>query len=392
MRIAITGASGFIGQALVQYFTACRHELVLIGRHKSSLARIFPDHKIFDYEDLDPAFEAVDAVVHLATRNSDSQSDLEAFKKDNIDLSLKLADHATRAGVKRFVFASTIRAIEPGRKDYYGTSKHAAETALSALHNLPLTILRFGKVLSQSPRGKLKLVNYLPTPLRAFALDLLTALKPTTRLDTALAAIENALNDEVFQTRLVTEQQRNSRSYHIVKRLIDLVGAMVLLLLTGWLIVLIALAIRFTDGGPVFFRQVRLGRNQQPFTLYKFRSMRTGTPQAGTHEVSANAVISIGGFLRRTKLDELPQMLNILQGSLSFVGPRPGLPLQEELRAEREKRHVYDALPGLTGLAQIQGIDMSEPKRLAEKDAEYLARRSILLDIKIALKTLPLGF
>jgi O-antigen biosynthesis protein WbqP len=127
------------------------------------------------------------------------------------------------------------------------------------------------------------------------------------------------------------------------------------------------------------FRQERVGLHQKPFTLVKFRTMRPGVASVATHLAEASAVTPFGRFLRRTKLDELPQLWNVLKGEMSLVGPRPCLPNQEELIAERQKRGVFQVRPGITGLAQVNGIDMSEPGRLAEVD-ERMVRTFTLKD------------
>lgn len=147
------------------------------------------------------------------------------------------------------------------------------------------------------------------------------------------------------------------------------------------------LAIRLNSPGAAIFRQTRVGREQQPFVLYKLRTMSTGTVQAGTHEVSAASVTAVGKFLRATKLDELPQLWNVVKGEMSLVGPRPCLPVQVELVEEREKRGVFAILPGITGLAQVEGIDMSDPVKLAERDSDYVGDKSFALDLRILLAT-----
>lgn len=115
--------------------------------------------------------------------------------------------------------------------------------------------------------------------------------------------------------------------------------------------------------------------------------MRAGTESRGSHEVSAAQITRLGHFTRKTKLDELPQVWNVLLGQMSFVGPRPCLPNQHELIAERETLSVFDVRPGVTGPAQLAGIDMSTPKRLAKADAEYIANRSFRGDLKLLLIT-----
>ena len=145
--------------------------------------------------------------------------------------------------------------------------------------------------------------------------------------------------------------------------------------------------VAWIDTRAPLFRQERVGRYQIPFTLLKFRSMRVGTPSIATHMVSSSSVTRIGGFLRRTKLDELPQIWNVLVGDMSFVGPRPSLFSQTELLHARQVRGVFEVRPGITGLAQVQGIDMSCPELLAELDARMIRDFSIGLYLILLVHT-----
>jgi len=142
-------------------------------------------------------------------------------------------------------------------------------------------------------------------------------------------------------------------------------------------ILIILLIIGFFDTGSPLFFQNRLGLNKKQFYLLKFRSMRLNTPSIATHLVQVNAITKWGFFLRKSKLDELPQLYNVLIGDMSFVGPRPNLFNQIELIKEREMRGVYSIRPGITGLAQISKIDMSNPKHLAETDAKMITQFNI---------------
>jgi lipopolysaccharide/colanic/teichoic acid biosynthesis glycosyltransferase len=128
----------------------------------------------------------------------------------------------------------------------------------------------------------------------------------------------------------------------------------------------------FDTGSPLFFQQ-RVGKDQKPFTLVKFRTMRKDTVSVATHLASSSSITKFGAFLRKTKLDELPQLWNVLKGDMSLVGPRPGLFNQDELTAERDALGVFAVRPGITGLAQVNEIDMSTPKLLAETDAKMIA-------------------
>lgn len=143
-------------------------------------------------------------------------------------------------------------------------------------------------------------------------------------------------------------------------------------LVAGFPVLLLLTLIGFFDTGSPVFRQVRVGRHQKPFTLVKFRTMKVDTVSVATHLASSTSITRFGHFLRKTKLDELPQLWNVLKGEMSLVGPRPGLFNQEELTAERAKRGVFEVRPGITGLAQVNEIDMSTPVLLAETDQKMI--------------------
>jgi O-antigen biosynthesis protein WbqP len=159
-------------------------------------------------------------------------------------------------------------------------------------------------------------------------------------------------------------------------------------LIFGTPIFVILLILGWRDTGSPLFMQERVGRQQKPFTLVKFRTMRPDTASVATHLADVSAVTKLGLFLRRTKLDELPQLWNVLMGEMSLVGPRPCLFNQVELITERELRGVFDIRPGITGLAQINGIDMSTPKLLAETDALMIKEMSLKAYFKYIFKTL----
>ena len=141
------------------------------------------------------------------------------------------------------------------------------------------------------------------------------------------------------------------------------------------------------DTGAPLFRQVRVGRHQQPFTLVKFRTMKVDTASVASHLASASSITRLGSVLRKTKLDELPQLWNVLKGEMSLVGPRPNLFNQTELIEERESRGVYRMRPGITGVAQVNDIDMSKPRLLAETDALMLQEMSLSLYFKLLWQT-----
>lgn len=178
-------------------------------------------------------------------------------------------------------------------------------------------------------------------------------------------------------TRRIPAATRNTETSpcrghgHTVLRVFDIFVSSLGLIAASPLLLILALVGLFDTGSPLF-RQTRVGRYKKPFTLVKFRTMRPDTAQVATHLVDASAITSFGRFLRRTKLDELPQLWNVLTGEMSMVGPRPCLFNQDELIAMREALGVFRVRPGITGLAQIQGVDMSNPAHLARTEASML--------------------
>ena len=159
-------------------------------------------------------------------------------------------------------------------------------------------------------------------------------------------------------------------------RLLDfLLSLLGLMLLWPVLIVLCVVGL-FDTGSPLFFQQ-RVGKQQKPFTLIKFRTMPVDTQSVATHLVGASSVTKFGHFLRRTKLDELPQLINVIRGDMSLVGPRPCLFNQDDVIRERVKRNVFNVRPGITGLAQIREVDMSTPVDLAQLDSEMINSMSV---------------
>lgn len=154
-------------------------------------------------------------------------------------------------------------------------------------------------------------------------------------------------------------------------RIIDFLAAFFGLLFL-WPILLIVVIIGLFDTGSPVFIQTRVGKNKQPFKLIKFRTMSVDTKSVASHLANNASITKLGAFLRKTKIDELPQLINVLKGDMSLVGPRPNLFNQQELIAERDNLGVYDVLPGVTGLAQVQNIDMSTPQLLAETDKRMI--------------------
>lgn len=174
-----------------------------------------------------------------------------------------------------------------------------------------------------------------------------------------------------------------------MKRLFDFLMSLIATIILSPVILIVALAVKFTSPGPMLFKQRRIGKDNVEFEIYKFRTMRIDTPNVPTHllENPEQWITPVGKFLRKTSLDELPQLFNILKGEMSIVGPRPALYNQLDLKEMRTKVEVHKLVPGLTGWAQINGRDEIPLSLKVNLDKEYLDRMSFLFDIKIIFMT-----
>ena len=183
----------------------------------------------------------------------------------------------------------------------------------------------------------------------------------------------------------------NSFYRSIGKRLIDIILSGVGIIVLAPFMVVIAILIKLESPGPVLFRQKRIGLHKKTFPIMKFRTMRIDTPKDTPTHMLANPeqyITKVGRFLRKTSLDELPQILNILKGDMAVIGPRPALWNQDDLVAERDKYGANDVLPGLTGWAQINGRDELEIPVKAKLDGEYVEKMSFLFDLKCFFGTI----
>lgn len=179
--------------------------------------------------------------------------------------------------------------------------------------------------------------------------------------------------------------------YQSIKRGVDFLSALLAIIILSPVLLLLAAAIKLESAGPVFFKQKRIGIHKKYFMIYKFRTMRTDTPKdVPTHLLDnpEQYITKLGHFLRKTSLDELPQLINILRGDMAIVGPRPALWNQDDLIKERDKYGANDVLPGLTGWAQINGRDELEIPVKAKLDGEYVRKMSFFFDLKCLFGTL----
>lgn len=383
----IVGATGLVGQQLVPILAASGARLLLIGRDAEKLRAMFPQEETGTYADIATAGQGFGTLLYLATVNNDTDAPYERFKQVNVDLALETRELAARARVARFIYFSSTHALDDGNDAPYARSKREAVDALRATPSIDTRVLYLPAVTGDRTSGRLGALNKLPRPLASGLLSVLKALKPTVGIaDIALALTALPAKEANTSTIISTGQSRNA-FYGLFKWLMDFISALAILLLLWWVMLTVWVMVRTQSPGPGIFRQTRVGRHGREFTCYKFRTMYISAPNVATHEAPASAVTPLGAFLRRTKLDELPQAFNILANQMSLVGPRPCLPSQTDLIAERQARGVLSIKPGITGLAQVNDIDMSDPKLLAQWDERYLRLRSLLLDMKLIVQT-----
>ncbi len=496
----ITGAGGFIGRSLAKSTREDVPSLVLCARDLVKIVDFRDDHKLIAIESIGsstnwmPALEGVKVVVHCAARahvmREQAVDALAAYREVNVQGTLRLAEQAVAAGVRRFVFLSSIgvngnqnatpftEADAPKPHNAYAVSKLEAENALLALATqtgMEVVIIRPPLVYGPNAPGDFgNLVRWvqrgLPLPLGAVhnqrslvAIDNLVNLvllcadrerspqaanqvfvvadgqdvSTTTLLRKVAQAAgcpsrlvpvparlmhagatllgKRAVADRLLgnlqvdaskaRTLLgwrpvVTMEQQLAAMFtctlatahcmplatRAVLRLLDVLLAGVGLL-GLWPLLLVLYALGLFDTGAPLLRQERVGRHQRPFVLVKFRTMRRDTAHVASHLASSSSITPLGAVLRRTKLDELPQLWNVLLGHMSLVGPRPGLFNQHDLTQSRTAHGVYAARPGITGLAQVNGIDMSTPDLLAQTDARMLCELSVSNYFKFIFQT-----
>lgn len=500
-RILLTGATGFVGASTLERLNAEGVHSVIAAVRKSStqcpgaVTQVLVGDLGGD-ADWEAALADVDVVIHCAARvhvmDEQAADPLSEFRRVNVEGTMKLARQAAAAGVKRFVFMSSIKvngeATAPGQPfaasdtpapiDPYGISKREAGDGLrqiAAETGLEVVIIRAPLVYGPGVKGNFRSMmawtqKGMPLPLGAVhnqrslvALDNLVDLI-TTCIDHPAAANETFLvsdGDDLSTTELLrglgqaldkpvrllpvpawvltagatllgkkaiaqrlcgnlqmdishtrdvlgweppvsvdAALQRTAEAFlaesadsgsaigggNKLLRLFDVLLSLVGLVV-GVPIFLVLLVAGYFDTGSPLFRQQRVGRNKQAFTLVKFRTMRLDTASVASHMADGSAITPLGRFMRKTKLDELPQLWNVLKGEMSLVGPRPGLFNQEDLAAARDKQGVFAARPGITGLAQVNGIDMSTPELLAKTDRRMLETLGVGSYFKYILQT-----
>jgi lipopolysaccharide/colanic/teichoic acid biosynthesis glycosyltransferase len=384
----VTGASGNVGRYLIPTLANHGFRVLALGRDASALRTMYADHSqvdCADYED-HATQETCSTLIHLAVRNNNQPGSLEDFTRDNVDFASRVCAKFNSMGGKRFINISSIQSLDHSYNSHYALSKDMAKRRIEDFVGSKLDNVHMGYFYSYRYYGeRLSFLSGLGS-IGDVLFGFFKSLKPTTSSQSLADYVIGPANS-LPPPQILTDDLLRSLTYRSVTRALDLIVAVLILVLLLPILVILWLVIRADSPGPAVFAQTRVGKKQAPFTLYKFRTMKRDTVAAGTHEVSVSAVTKIGRFLRKTKLDELPQAVNLLRGEMTLVGPRPCLPVQEELVNARAALGVYAMKPGITGYAQIREIDMSRPQELANSDYTYMKLQSLTLNLKIILLT-----
>lgn len=481
MNILVTGANGFVGQSLVNNLLNNTKYKVVAGVRKIPAKKVNCEYRLINnLEDkpvLSNVFRDIDVVIHTAARvhimDDKSADPLTEFRKVNVEGTLNLVRQAVEAGVKRFIFISSIKVngegtdlgkpytehSNPNPIDPYGISKYEAEQGLIKLAEttpLEVVIIRPTLIYGENVKGNFhSLMKWtyrgVPLPIGGIKRNLRSLVSVDNLVDFIVTCIEHkdaknevfliSDDDDISTAGLLEEIakglgvknkavnipagfintaasaigksgvaqrlsgslqvdiskakkllgwhpkystsesiQETARSYKsgltapkpmTLQRPLDILFSATGLVVASPLLIG-ATAIGYLDTGSPLFIQERVGKDQKPFNLIKFRTMKVSTESVASHLVDNTSITKLGKVLRKTKLDELPQLINVLKGEMSLVGPRPNLFNQKDLIEARDKIGVYEVLPGITGLAQLSGIDMSTPERLAKKDKEMI--------------------
>jgi lipopolysaccharide/colanic/teichoic acid biosynthesis glycosyltransferase len=386
VKIVISGASGSVGEELIPILLAAGHTLCLISRDPGRLLSLYPTCQCVGPSDWDDVATDFDLFLHLAVQNSNVDTSLEAFLEVNSELAGLYARRAKAAGIGRFVFPSSIYSLMPESQMNYAVSKIHGARSVRAHFGEAAEIVYLGAVYGRSYYGKLKILNRVSLRWRFRAFLCLSALRPTTNIQLLLQYLTGPLDESAEREKILTDDKLASPLYRYWVRLIDSLFVFWVLLLSPVLLVVWLLVV-LEGGRPGIFTQTRIGQEGRPITVYKIRTMKTGTNIVGSHLAPEGSITRAGKFLRSLKIDELPQALNVAKSEMTLIGPRPSLPSQLEVISSRASRSVLNQKPGLTGWAQVQGVDMSAPQLLANLDSEYRALQSVSIDLFILRRT-----
>ncbi len=391
-KILVTGASGYIGVPLIELLSKSNYDVSVVGRNKEKLRQLFPHVNSFSYKELDPKKLEFDYVIHLAVANNDKKISSEDFYKTNVKLLGDLLSFSKHSKVTKFFNLTSLHVFSKRENTYVKTKKKAL-SLIDAEQAFSICNIFLPAVYGDDLKGKLKILSMFPKKIRSITMYVLSSMVPVIERQRLCNQIVELVGKKKIEKDIFFYDDKNRNIiFKAIKISVDVSFALTVIVVFSWLLISISLLIKLNSRGTILFTQDRVGERGRIFKIYKFRTMKIGTKNVGTHRIHEESITSFGKILRKTKLDELPQVINILFGQMSLIGPRPGMPTQKSLFREREKRGVYAVKPGISGYSQLNNIDMSAPKKIAEWDQRYIAMRSIIFEFKLLLYTFTNGF
>ena len=381
MNIIITGCTGYIGKILIPKLLKLNFNILAVGRNTEKIRFMFPELKCCNYQELIKQKDNFEFILHLAISNNLKKYNYKKFLETNVVFLKDILKISRKLKIKKFIYLRSIREI-----DIFDQSNYAKSKILRLEKNLKIETILIPLIYSSNfyPE-KISFLNRLPKSISEYLFHFISSIKPTLNVNTLVNHLRKKYRPNSVY---LYEDLVDNKFYKIFNILVNLGFSIITIISFFWLLIGVYLIIVIESRGGGLFKQKRIGRNGKEFTLYKFRTMIENTKNVETHKISKEQVTKIGKYLRVLKIDELPQFLNILRGEVSLIGPRPSLISQKELIACRKKKKILTISPGITGWAQVCGIDMSDIKKLVQIEEDYLILRSILFDLKILLYTL----
>ena len=388
MKIIITGASGFVGSLIVPELKRKGIKILLVTRSFKKLKKLYPSDKVCEYDDLEKFAKDYDCIVHLATINNRKQCNRYNAREQNFKTFKKVFEVAKLFNLFIINF-STTHSLNFFYKTDYIESKRDIEKYINKKNYPKIQSIYLPFIYGEKMSGKLKILNRFPKFVSNFIFYFLSAFKPTVNIKSILNYLfQNNFNFKKNNLNILSDDICKNFVFLFFKRSLDLLFSIFVLLFLWWLLILVWIFIKIESPGPGIIFQKRVGKSGKIFNCIKFRTMKSGVKQAPTHQMALTDLTIVGSFLRKTKLDELPQVFNIIINQMSLVGPRPSLEIQHELIAKRKKFNILNVKPGITGLAQINKADMSNLDNITKFDFIYLKTQSIFIDINIIVKTI----
>ncbi len=388
MKIIITGASGFVGGLIIPELKRKGIKMLLVTRSFKKLKKLYPSDKICEYDDLEKFSKNYDCIIHLATINNRKKSNRCNARKQNFKIFKKVFEVAKLFNLY-FINFSTTHSLNLSYKTDYAESKRDIEKYLNDSNYPKIQSIYLPFIYGDKMSGKLKILNVFPKFFSNLIFYFLSAFKPTVNIKIILNYLfQNNFNFKKNKLNILSNNISKNFVFLFFKRSFDLLFSILILLFLWWLLILVWIFIKIESHGPGIIFQKRVGKSGKIFNCIKFRTMKSGVKQAPTHQMSSTDLTVVGSFLRKTKLDELPQVFNIILNEMSLVGPRPCLEIQHKLILKRKDYDILEVKPGITGLAQINKADMSNIDNITKFDFIYLKTQSIFVDINIVVKTI----